>query len=121
MKKSLLPDLNPSDPVFHSARKISELAASVGYDWPQLEGILQKCAEELKELEQAIDLKSKKDISHELGDILFALSNLARHLELDPEEALRGTHRGNLASLLPGRRIDLRAEPGDWNRYSPLP
>lgn len=89
--KSILPDPNPKEAAFKSALKISQTAANVGFDWPTVEGILKKCVEEIGELQSAVNSKSRPEIFHELGDILFVLSNLARHLNLDPEEALKGT------------------------------
>jgi uncharacterized protein YabN with tetrapyrrole methylase and pyrophosphatase domain len=91
--KSILPDPDPKDTAFSSARKISGIAANVGFDWPTLEGILKKCVEEIGELEEAINSKSGEEIFKEFGDILFALSNLGRHLGLDPEEALNESTR----------------------------
>lgn len=91
--KSILPDPDPKDTAFSSARKISGIAANVGFDWPTLEGILKKCVEEIGELKDAVNTKSGEEIFKEFGDILFALSNLGRHLGLDPEEALAESTR----------------------------
>jgi uncharacterized protein YabN with tetrapyrrole methylase and pyrophosphatase domain len=91
--KSILPDPDPKDAAFSSARKISGIAANVGFDWPTLDGILKKCVEEIGELEEAVNSKSGEEIFGEFGDILFALSNLGRHLGLDPEEALNESTR----------------------------
>jgi tetrapyrrole methylase family protein/MazG family protein len=65
-------------------------AATVGFQWPQTEDVLDKLGEELKELAQADDLDQKRE---ELGDVLFLLVNLARYLDLDAEEALRQANR----------------------------
>ena len=91
--KTILPDPNPKESAFSSARKISGIAANVGFDWPTLDGILEKCVEEIGELEDAVNSKSGEEIFSEFGDILFALSNLGRHLGLDPEEALNESTR----------------------------
>jgi NTP pyrophosphatase (non-canonical NTP hydrolase) len=91
--KTILPDPDPKDAAFSSARKISGIAANVGFDWPTLDGILKKCVEEIGELEEAVNSKSGEEIFGEFGDILFALSNLGRHLGLDPEEALNESTR----------------------------
>jgi len=91
--KSILPDPDSKDTAFSSARKISGIAAKVGFDWPTLDGILKKCVEEIGELEDAVNSKSGEEIFSEFGDILFALSNLGRHLGLDPEEALNESTR----------------------------
>jgi uncharacterized protein YabN with tetrapyrrole methylase and pyrophosphatase domain len=61
-------------------------AARVGFDWPEISGVRAKVAEELTELEAAADPAGRED---ELGDLLFAVVNLARWLEVDPESALR--------------------------------
>jgi tetrapyrrole methylase family protein/MazG family protein len=65
-------------------------AASVGFEWPQTEDVLDKLGEELKELAQAGEPDHKRE---ELGDVLFLLVNLARYLDLDAEEALRQADR----------------------------
>lgn len=92
MKKLTLiqPD---SDPAIKSAVEVSERVASVGFDWPRIEGILEKCAEELDELKNAIESDSREKILMEFGDILFALCNLGRHLRMDPETALNNATR----------------------------
>ena len=68
------------------AHKVQRKAASVGFDWPDVEGALPKIAEEADELVAAA---GGAEAAEELGDLLFAVVNVARHLELDPEAALR--------------------------------
>ena len=70
------------------ARRIQEKAASVGFDWKKAEPIVSKVEEELTEVRDAIDRKSKEDIAMELGDLIFSIVNLARFYEIDPEGAL---------------------------------
>ncbi len=72
------------------AHKLQRKAASVGFDWDDVEGALPKIVEELHELEAAMAIGVEPDIEGELGDLLFAVVNVARHLDIDPETALRG-------------------------------
>ena len=83
-------------PALAASREIQERAASLGWDWPAIEGVWEKVAEELAELHEAgaIEGREGRDARlHELGDVLFAAVNLARWLKLDPEEALRTANR----------------------------
>ncbi len=83
-------------PVAHTALtralKLQQKAAKVGFDWSQAEPILDKIEEEIGELREAMASGRKAEIVDEYGDLLFALVNLGRHLEVDPETALRGTN-----------------------------
>lgn len=78
-------------PALTRAQRIGEKVARVGFDWPDARGSRAKVVEELAELDEAIASKDKDAMEEELGDALFALVNLARHLELDAEGALRRT------------------------------
>ena len=81
----------PGDlPALLYAHKVQRKAASVGFDWDDVDGALPKIAEELDELQAAIASAIDRDIEDELGDLLFAVVNVARHLDIDPETALRG-------------------------------
>jgi tetrapyrrole methylase family protein/MazG family protein len=73
-------------PALEQAVSYQKRAARVGFDWPTIEGVKAKVAEELEELENARDEKERE---HELGDVFFAVVNLARWLKVDPESALR--------------------------------
>lgn len=74
------------------AFRTGEKAAAVGFDWPDAHGSRAKVAEEWLELQEAMDEKADPArVQEEMGDVLFALVNLCRHLKLDPEEALRTT------------------------------
>ena len=68
------------------ARRIQEKAASVGFDWDSISPVFDKIKEEVQELEDAI--KSSTNINEELGDVLFSVVNLSRHLNIDPELSL---------------------------------
>ena len=77
-------------PALLRAEKLQKRAAKVGFDWPDCTGVLGKVREELEELEQAQrDSESHQRQFEELGDLLFSCVNLARHLGLDAEQALR--------------------------------
>lgn len=76
------------------AEKLQKRAARVGFDWPELAPVFAKIREEIGELEQEVAGKaSQPRLEDELGDVLFAVANLARKLGVDPEQALRGTNR----------------------------
>ena len=73
------------------AHRIGEKAARIGFDWPDADGVWSKVTEELTELKEAAGSGDRGRIQEELGDLLFALSNLGRHLGVDAELGLRGT------------------------------
>ena len=68
-------------------------AARVGFDWPDVDGVLDKLAEETRELHEAIASGDRAHAEAELGDVLFVLTSIARHLKVDPEAALDGANR----------------------------
>ncbi|HEX9092297.1 MAG TPA: MazG nucleotide pyrophosphohydrolase domain-containing protein, partial [Anaerolineales bacterium] len=76
-------------PALSQAQEIQRRAARVGFDWPDIRGVVDKINEECHELLGAKDLSERAD---ELGDLLFAVVNLARHYEVDAESALRETN-----------------------------
>src|SRR5690606_11519209 len=90
-QRPLLDSIPRALPALGAAQRVSTRAASVGFDWPDGAGSRSKVAEELMELDEAISSGQRERIESELGDVLFALTNLARHHELDAEEALRKT------------------------------
>lgn len=79
-------------PALKRAQKLGKRAESVGFDWPDTQGVHAKIREEFDELEAAICGGKTTDIENELGDLLFAVVNLARHLQVDSEQALRGAN-----------------------------
>ena len=82
-----------SMPALPRAQKLTYKAAKVGFDWPDAGGARQKVAEELGELDQAVEAGHAEEMEHELGDLLLAVTNWARKLDLDPEGALRAANR----------------------------
>lgn len=76
-----------------AAARVTEKAAQVGFDWPEVDGPRHKIDEELAELDAAVAAGDKAAAADELGDVLFSLVNVARKLGIDPEDALRGTTR----------------------------
>lgn len=76
-------------PSLKRAEKLGKRASRVGFDWPDCAGPAAKISEELAELQEAMEDGSTNRQREELGDLLFAVANLARHLGIDPEEALR--------------------------------
>ncbi|ARU00948.1 nucleoside triphosphate pyrophosphohydrolase [Yoonia vestfoldensis] len=79
-------------PALMRAVKLQKRAARVGFDWPDTSHVLDKIIEEAAELVAARDRLTQVEIADEMGDLLFVLANLARHLGVDPEAALRGTN-----------------------------
>lgn len=86
---SLLADVPPGLPGMTRAAKLQKRAARVGFDWPDAGAVLDKVAEEAGELREAAQTAHRDHVEEEFGDLLFVLANLARHLEVDPETALR--------------------------------
>ncbi len=93
--RSLLAGVPASLPALTGAYRISQKAAGVGFDWPDAGAVLDKVDEELAELRAVLDAPRRDEgaAAAELGDLLFAVASLARHLGIDPEAALA---RGNL-------------------------
>jgi ATP diphosphatase len=79
-------------PALARALKLQQKASKVGFDWNDPKAVLAKIREEADEIESALDAGNKQAASEEIGDLIFALVNLARHLDKDPEVALRGTN-----------------------------
>ena len=91
---SVLEGVSTALPATTRAVKLQKRAARVGFDWAEAREVLAKIREEIGELEHEINAKAEKDfLEDELGDVFFALTNLARKLDIDPETALRRTNR----------------------------
>ena len=88
---SLFADVSPRQPALRQAQKLGEAAARIGFDWPDLAGVLDKFEEELHEFREALTESDPSHQEEELGDLLFCLVNVARFLRIDSEGALRRT------------------------------
>ena len=91
--ESILDDVPRALPAMERARKLQKRAAQVGFDWAEVAPVLEKLKEEVAEFEEALDSGDLERMSDELGDVLFATINLARHSRIEPEVALRSTNR----------------------------
>ncbi|ASK18448.1 nucleoside triphosphate pyrophosphohydrolase [Halomonas sp. N3-2A] len=89
---SVLDDVPRTLPALSRAAKLSKRAARVGFDWPDASGVLDKIREELAEVEEALAEGNQQHAQEEVGDLLFAVTNLARTLGADPEQCLRTTN-----------------------------
>ena len=91
----LLDKADETQATLNYAVKLQLLAAQVGFDWPDINGVIDKINEELDEVIVETHIPNNQDRLHdEIGDLLFACTNLARHLNIDPEQALRsGTQK----------------------------
>jgi ATP diphosphatase len=79
-------------PALTRAQKLTAKAAKVGFDWPDADQVIDKIHEELEEVKEASSSGSRDRIEDEIGDLLFSVTNLARHFSIDPETALRRTN-----------------------------
>ena len=87
--KSVLDGIGKNQTALNTAFKIGKRARSVGFDWNDSNGVLGKIREELSELIEAINSKNESAIEEEMGDLLFTIVSLSRHLSKNPETALR--------------------------------
>lgn len=78
-------------PALVRAKKLQSRASRVGFDWPDISGPLAKCHEELEEIEEAMEEGDQQQVADEIGDLLFAVVNLARFADVDAEAALKGS------------------------------
>lgn len=114
---SLLDDVPRALPALTRAVKLQKRAARIGFDWTQAEPIFDKLDEETAELREAMAHQDRDAIEDELGDLMFVVANLARHLKLDPEKALR---RGNAKFTRRFRNLEqqARAQSTDMSDFS---
>lgn len=87
--RSALDGISPTMPALAASQEMQERAASLGYDWPSIDGILDKVAEELAELARAASSREREE---EIGDLLMVVVNLARHHGVEAEAALRAAN-----------------------------
>ncbi|MCB1841589.1 MAG: nucleoside triphosphate pyrophosphohydrolase [Halioglobus sp.] len=90
---SALDGITRNQPALSRAAKLGQRASGAGFDWPDISGVLDKIDEERTELAAACAGGDHSARHHELGDLLFSVVNLARHLEIDPEQALSDANR----------------------------
>lgn len=91
-KAGFLGSVQRGQPALTEALKLQQRAAKVGFDWSEPEPILDKIEEEIGELREALRSGSQEKVKDELGDLIFAMVNIGRHVKADPEDALRGTN-----------------------------
>jgi len=112
-------------PALKMAEKLGKRASGAGLDWPDVKGVKEKISEEFAELEDACHQAQPGAIKEELGDLLFSIVNLARHLDVDPEQALsdanrkfsgrfRGVERAAKVAQTPLKSLDLDALEALW-------
>lgn len=115
VRRPLLDDIPRALPALMGAERISARVAQVGFDWPDAAGSREKVAEELEELDEAVGAGDPTQIEAELGDVLFALVNLARHHGLDAERALAKTS-ARFRERFDHVEARVKAVHGDWPR-----
>jgi len=105
-------------PALIRAEKLGKRAARVGLDWPGAPGVIDKVREELDELASALAVKNQEAVEEEVGDLLLACANLARHCHVDPEQALRQACRKFETRF---RRVEqsVRNQGLNWQNLSP--
>jgi ATP diphosphatase len=103
-------------PALMRAQKLGKRASRVGFDWPDRKGVHLKIQEELEELEEAVGTRDAASIEDEIGDLLFAVVNLARHVGVDAETALTGANHKferrfrAMEAAIESEGLDLRKE-----------
>ncbi len=91
--KSVLAGVPQSLPALLKASRLTEKAARVGFDWRRTDDVFDKVDEEIAELRRAVDSGDSAEVAAELGDLLFTIANIARKVDVNPEEALQSTNR----------------------------
>jgi tetrapyrrole methylase family protein/MazG family protein len=91
-KDSVLDEVSRALPPLDRAWKLQKKAAKFGFDWPDLQGVLGKIEEELREVEEAVASADGEAVEEELGDLLFSVVNLCRRLKVEPSVALQRTN-----------------------------
>lgn len=91
--KSILDGVGKGLPNLLKANELQKRAAKTGFDWPDIDPVIKKVEEEIAEFQEAKQLGDKEALELEFGDLLFALVNVARHYQIDPEEALFKTNQ----------------------------
>ena len=110
---SILDDVALSLPALMRSEKLGKRAAKVGFDWPDIDSVFEKMNEEIQELKNELEAKtiSREAVEEELGDMLLTVVSLARHLQVNPELALR---RGSAKFEQRFRFVEKRLEKGGY-------
>lgn len=88
---SILEGVRKDSSSLSRAYQLTRIASRAGFDWPNIDGVLQKLDEEMGEFREALALQDREKIREEIGDLFFVLANVSRLLRLHPEEALKKT------------------------------
>tara|TARA_B100000768_G_scaffold145339_1_gene138155 strand:+ start:271 stop:693 length:423 start_codon:yes stop_codon:yes gene_type:complete len=92
--KTILAKAEPTSSSLSDAIELQSLAAQAGFDWPDISGVVDKINEELSEVLAEINIQNNEvRLKNEIGDLLFTCINLARHLNIDPEQALQSGNK----------------------------
>ncbi|OGP89351.1 MAG: hypothetical protein A2156_07930 [Deltaproteobacteria bacterium RBG_16_48_10] len=89
--RSILEGVRKDSSSLSQAYQLTRIASRAGFDWPNIEGVLKKLDEEMREFREALALQDRKKILEEIGDLFFVLANVSRFLHFHPEEALKKT------------------------------
>lgn len=117
IETGLLADVPVTLPALTRGVKLQKKAAKVGFDWPDISGVVAKIHEELAEVEAEIASGDQAALESEIGDLLFAVTNLARHSGIDPEVALRGTNQRFTSRF---KAVEQQVEQqGGWQQATP--
>jgi MazG family protein len=92
-RESILDEVPLHFPALLEGLKLTKKAAKIGFDWENAGQIFDKLDEEVSELKDALDKRHTEHVAEEIGDLLFVIMNLARHLDVEPETALKKTNR----------------------------
>jgi len=87
--RSILEGIPVDSSSLSKAYQLTQKASRAGFDWPNIEGVLSKLEEEIRELREALSLRNRRKIREEIGDLLFVMANVSRFLRVHPEEALK--------------------------------
>ena len=112
VNKSVLSGVPQAMPALLKASRLTEKAARVGFDWRRTEDVLEKLDEELAELREAIAEGDAEHVHEEIGDLLFTIANIARKVNVNPEEALQSTNRKFMRRF---EAMEARVREGDQN------
>jgi nucleoside triphosphate diphosphatase len=105
-------------PALVRAQKLGKRAAGVGFDWPALPAVRAKLDEEIAELDVAVAGGAAEQVEAEVGDVLFTVVNLCRHLQVDAERALRRAN-DRFARRFGQVEREIAAQGGDWSEFTP--